>query len=167
MAAARPPFQVFGTARVVPPPGGFLQATAEAEAVLVAAVGEAVGPARRVADLFAGCGTFTLPLAARSEVLAAEGDAAAVAALAAGWRTIPGLRRVVAVVRDLFRRPLLARELAGFDAVVIDPPRAGAEAQAGPSPPPMCRWWQLFPAIRSPSPGTRRSSSTEATGSTG
>ena len=61
----RPPFQAMGAARVVPPPGAFLQATAEGEAALVAAVREAVGGARRVADLFAGCGTFALPLAAR------------------------------------------------------------------------------------------------------
>lgn len=130
LAEARPPIQAFGPARVVPPPAGFLQATAEAEAALVAAVREAVGPARRVADLFAGCGTFSLPLAVAAEVLAVEGDAAAVAALAAGWRASPGLQRVVAARRDLFQRPLLARELAGLDAVVIDPPRAGAEAQA-------------------------------------
>ena len=90
---------------------------------------EATAGARRVADLFCGCGTFALPLAARAEVLAVEGSAAMVAALAAGWRATPGLRRVVAARRDLFRRPLLAAELAGLDAVVIDPPRAGAEAQ--------------------------------------
>lgn len=130
LATARPPFQAMGAARVVPPPAAFLQATAEAEAALVAAVEAATAGARRVADLFCGCGTFTLPLAARAEVLAVEGSAPAVAALAAGWRGTPGLRRVVAATRDLFRRPLLARELAGLDAVVIDPPRAGAEAQS-------------------------------------
>jgi 23S rRNA (uracil1939-C5)-methyltransferase len=130
VAERRPPFQQLGAARVVPPPGGFLQATAEGEAALVAAVRAAVGDARRIGDLFAGCGTFTLPLAASAEVLAVEGDAAAVAALAAGWRRAPGLRRVVAVARDLFRRPLLPPELKGLDAVVIDPPRAGAEAQS-------------------------------------
>ena len=129
LAQARPPVQSLGPAQVVPPPAGFLQATAEAEAALVASVREAVGPARRVADLFAGCGTFSLPLAAASDVLAVEGDAAATAALAAGWRASPGLHRVVTARRDLFQRPLLARELAGLDAVVIDPPRAGAEAQ--------------------------------------
>lgn len=129
VAGFRPPFQVFGTARVVPPPGAFLQATASGEAALVAAAREAVGPARRIADLFCGCGTFALPLAEGAEVLAVEGDAEMVDALAAGWRATPGLRRVVARRRDLFRRPLLAAELAGLDAVVIDPPRAGAEAQ--------------------------------------
>jgi 23S rRNA (uracil1939-C5)-methyltransferase len=119
----------FGTARVVPPPGAFLQATAEGEAALLAAVAEAVGPARRIADLFAGAGTFALPLAQGAEVHAAEGDAAMVAALERGWREAGGLKRLTAEARDLFRRPLLPDELARFDAVVIDPPRAGAEAQ--------------------------------------
>ena len=126
----RPPFQAMGTARVVPPPGAFLQATAEGERALVEAVRAAVGGARRVADLFAGCGTFSLPLAAGAEVLAVEGEAAMLAALAEAARRTPGLRPVRTEARDLFRRPLLAGELGGFDAVVIDPPRAGAEAQS-------------------------------------
>ncbi len=130
VATARPPFQIFGAARVVPPPGAFLQATAQGEAALVAAARAAIGPASRIADLFCGCGTFTLPLADAAEVLAVEGDAAMVASLDAGWRAAPGLHRVVARQRDLFRRPLLAAELKGLDAVVIDPPRAGAEAQS-------------------------------------
>jgi 23S rRNA (uracil1939-C5)-methyltransferase len=130
VATLRPPFQQMGAARVVPPPAAFLQATAEGEAALVAAALAATAGARRVADLFCGCGTFTLPLAARSEVLAVEGAPGMVAALASGWRGAHGLRRVVAAARDLFRRPLLSHELAGLDAVVIDPPRAGAEAQS-------------------------------------
>jgi len=123
------PRQTLGRAHVVPPPGAFLQATAEGEAALVAAVREAVGEVGRLADLFAGCGTFALPLAEGAEVLAFEGDAAMIAALAAGWRGGSGLRRIDAVARDLFRRPLLAAEMASLDAVVIDPPRAGAAAQ--------------------------------------
>ena len=91
---------------------------------------EATAGARRIADLFAGCGTFALPLAGAAEVLAVEGDAAMSAALDAGWRQAPGLRPVEARTRDLFRRPLLAAEFAGIEAVVIDPPRAGAEAQS-------------------------------------
>ena len=130
VALRRQPVQAMGRAQVVPPPGAFLQATAEGEAVLVAAVREASAGARRVADLFAGCGTFALPLAETAEVRAVEGDGAMLTALAAGWRQAAGLRRVTTEVRDLFRRPLLAPELAGLDAVVIDPPRAGAEAQS-------------------------------------
>lgn len=130
VAQATPPFQIFGRARVVPPPGAFLQATQEGEAALVDAVREATRGAAHVADLFSGCGTFSLPLAETAEVHAAEGDAAAIAALDDGWRGATGLKRVTAEARDLFRRPLLADELARFDALVLDPPRAGAEAQA-------------------------------------
>jgi 23S rRNA (uracil1939-C5)-methyltransferase len=130
VAVRRPPFQTMGRARVAPPPGAFLQATAEGEAALVAAVRGTVGAAGRVADLFAGCGTFALPLAEGAEVHAVEGDAAMLAALDAGWRGAARLKRVTTEARDLFRRPLLAPELKRFEAVVLDPPRAGAEAQA-------------------------------------
>lgn len=123
------PMQRMGAALVSPPPGGFLQATAQGESDLLAAVAEAVGPARRIADLFAGSGTFTLPLAARAEVHAVESDAQALAALDRGWRGAQGLKRVTTEARDLFRRPMEPDDLRGFDAVVIDPPRAGAEAQ--------------------------------------
>ena len=123
------PVMFFGSARVTPPPGAFLQATAHGEAALLAAVAEAVGPARHIADLFAGCGTFALPLSAQAEVTAVEGEAAMVAALDKGWRGATGLKRLTTQTRDLFRRPLEPDELPGFDAVVIDPPRAGAEAQ--------------------------------------
>ena len=126
----RPPALAMGRAQVVPPPGGFLQATAEGQAALLAAVRRAVGGAARIADLYAGAGTFALPLAEAAEVHAVEGLAAPLAALDAGWRAAPGLRRVTTEQRDLSRRPLLADELARFDAAVIDPPRAGAEAQA-------------------------------------
>jgi len=119
----------FGRARVSPPPGAFLQATADGEAALLGAMREAVGNARHIADLFAGCGTFALPLAEQAEVHAVEGDAAMLAALDAGWRTASALKHVSTERRDLFRRPLLPDELTRFDALVIDPPRAGAEAQ--------------------------------------
>ncbi len=123
------PMQQMGRARVAPPPGAFLQATDHGESVLVAHIREAVGDAARIVDLFAGSGTFTLPLAERAEIAAYEGDAAMIAALDKGWRQAEGLKRVTAETRDLFRRPLEAEEFKGADAVVIDPPRAGAEAQ--------------------------------------
>jgi 23S rRNA (uracil1939-C5)-methyltransferase len=123
------PMLRFGSATVPLPPGGFLQATAEGEATLRDAVLRAVGTAARIVDLFAGLGTFALPLAERADVHAVEGEAAMVAALEAGWRAAPGLHRLTAERRDLFRRPLLADELKPYDAAVIDPPRAGAEAQ--------------------------------------
>lgn len=120
---------LFDGAAIVPPPGGFLQAVAHAEQVMAERVLAHVGKAKRVADLFSGCGAFALRLARRAEVLALEGDAASVAALDRGYRATPGLKRVTAERRDLFQRPLLPRELIGLDAVVFDPPRAGAEAQ--------------------------------------
>ncbi len=124
-----PPEQVMGVARVVPPPGAFLQATPEGEMALLSTVRQIVGGAVRVADLFSGCGTFALPLAQQARVHAVEGEAAMIAALDRGWRQAPGLKQVTTETRDLFRRPLMPDELARFDAVVLDPPRAGAEAQ--------------------------------------
>ena len=129
VALRAPPVQRMGRALVVPPPGAFLQATAEGESALLDAVRDAVGDAARIVDLFAGCGTFALPLAEQADLRAYEGDAAMIAALDRGWRQAPGLHRLTAEARDLFRRPLEPDELKGVDAVVIDPPRAGAEAQ--------------------------------------
>ncbi len=125
-----PAAQRFGGVIVVPPAGAFLQATRDGEAALVRAVRAAIPAARRVVDLFAGSGTFSFPLAGMAEVHAVEGDAAMLAALDSGWRQAEGLHRVTTEARDLFRRPLMADELAQFDAVVVDPPRAGAEAQS-------------------------------------
>ncbi|EAU48254.1 class I SAM-dependent RNA methyltransferase [Salipiger bermudensis] len=125
----RPPVQRMGRAEVVPPPGAFLQATPEGEAALLAAVREAVRGARHVVDLFAGCGTFALPLAEEMRVHAVEGDKGMTAALDKGWRMAEGLKHVTHEARDLFRNPLLPEDLERFDAAVIDPPRAGAEAQ--------------------------------------
>lgn len=123
------PILRLGNAPVSPPPGAFLQATKDGEAALVAAVQEIVGSGKRVADLFAGCGTFALPLAERAEVLAVEGDKAMTQALEDGWRQGKNLKKLTPIARDLFRNPLLPDELAKMDALVIDPPRAGAEAQ--------------------------------------
>ncbi len=128
VAMPRPPQLVMGGVPVMLPPAPFLQATREGEAALVAAVLAAVGPARRVADLFCGLGTFALPLSATAQVLAADAAGPAVAALGAAARQFG--RRVTIAHRDLFRRPYQAAELAGIDAIVFDPPRAGAQAQA-------------------------------------
>ena len=129
VAIRTPPTQQFGAARVAPPPGAFLQATHHGEAALLAAVKEAVGDATPVIDLFAGSGTFALPMAQNAAVHAVEGDGAMVAALDQGWRMAEGLKPVTTQTRDLYRRPLLPDELAKAGAVVLDPPRAGAEAQ--------------------------------------
>jgi len=129
IAMRTPPRHAFGKAKVVVPAGGFLQATAHGAATLQALVGEIVKGSKRVADLFAGSGTFTLPLAQISAVHAVEGDKAMVAALDQGWRMALDLKPVTSEARDLFRRPMLPDELAKFDAVVLDPPRAGAVEQ--------------------------------------
>ncbi len=124
------PAQTIGRATVVPPAGAFLQATAEGEAALLAGVREALGPQRRVVDLFAGVGTFALPLAETMEVHAVEGDREMIAALDLAARHTQHLHRLSTETRDLFRRPLEPDDLKGFTAAVIDPPRAGAEAQS-------------------------------------
>ncbi len=123
------PVQPMGKASILPPSGAFLQATTAGEAALVAAMQDAMAGAKRIADLFAGCGTFTLPLAEQAEVHAVEGEADMLKALDTGWRFAKGLKTVTAETRDLFARPLVPLELKHYDAVVIDPPRAGAAAQ--------------------------------------
>ncbi len=125
-----PSAQSFDGIETVPPPGAFLQATRHGEASLLASLRDAVGGAKKIADLFAGCGTFSLPLAKTAEVHAVESGADMLKALDTAWRRGAGLKRVTTEARDLFRRPLLRSELAGYDAIVIDPPRAGAEAQS-------------------------------------
>ena len=120
----------FGTAAVVPPPGAFLQAATAAEAEMVRLVTSAMPKAKRIADLFSGLGTFTFPLAASAQVLAVDGDRQAIAALEVAVKRSPGLKPIRSKVRDLFREPLSVKELESFNAVVFDPPRAGASAQA-------------------------------------
>ncbi|NOD31742.1 class I SAM-dependent RNA methyltransferase [Ruegeria atlantica] len=129
IAMRHAPVQRFGAAGVTPPPGAFLQATKDGEKALLKAVAEATRGAKRIVDLFAGSGTFSLPLAESAEVHAVEGEAAMIEALDQGWRRAQGLKRVTTEARDLFRRPLMPDELKSFDAIVLDPPRAGAEAQ--------------------------------------
>ena len=123
------PVVTMGVAQVTLPPGSFLQATMRGEQTLAELVMERTSKAKHVADLFCGVGPFALRLAARARVTALDSDAGAVAALqkAAG---APGLKPVKAEARDLFRRPLMPQELREFDAVVFDPPRQGAQAQA-------------------------------------
>jgi len=110
------------------PPGAFLQATPQGEAALLEAVLAGLPERGRVADLFAGCGTFTLPVASRGHaVMAVEGDAGVLAALDRAARA--GSLAVQTQTRDLAKRPLETDELAGFAAVILDPPRVGAAAQ--------------------------------------
>jgi 23S rRNA (uracil1939-C5)-methyltransferase len=110
------------------PIGGFLQATADGEGALIQAVAEAIGGAASVADLFAGLGTFAVPVSVKAKVLAVEGarDPALALRMAAN-RTG---RSIAVEHRDLFRRPMSDQEIGHFEAVILDPPRAGAKEQA-------------------------------------
>jgi 23S rRNA (uracil1939-C5)-methyltransferase len=130
IAQRRTPTLRMGTATVSLPPAAFLQATAEGEAVLSRLVLAACASAGNVADLFSGVGPFALRLGEKARVFAADDDGGAIAALKRAAATTSGLKPVEAEVRDLFRNPLMATELRSFDAVVFDPPRQGAQAQA-------------------------------------
>lgn len=134
LVMSRQPLVSFGPATVPVPPGGFLQAVPEAEAAMVERAVEALRGAKKIADLFCGAGTFTFPLATLAPVLAADASAAGIAALKAGVGTAKGLKPITAEARDLFRRPLAPYDLRGCDAVVLDPPRAGAREQTAQLP---------------------------------
>jgi 23S rRNA (uracil1939-C5)-methyltransferase len=126
----RPVHVTFGGVPVALPPGAFLQASAPAEAQIRTAVGEAIGEVATAADLFAGCGTFGLPLAAAGcRVHAVEAQLTMLKALADAARAARFADRLTAEARDLERAPLAGPELR-FDAAILDPPRAGARAQA-------------------------------------
>jgi 23S rRNA (uracil1939-C5)-methyltransferase len=124
------PVVTLGPALVKPPPHAFLQPTRVGEAALQERVLAVTIKAKTMLDLFSGLGTFSLPLAARAKVHAVEAEAAMLDALAAAARHAKGLKPLTTETRDLFKRPLTPLELGAFDAVVLDPPRAGAEAQA-------------------------------------
>jgi 23S rRNA (uracil1939-C5)-methyltransferase len=130
IAQPRTPTLRIGAATVGLPPAAFLQATAEGEATLARLVLAACADAKYVADLFCGVGPFALRLAANTRVLAADDDEAAIAALKRAASTATGLKPVETTTRDLFKDPLTAAELKKLDAVVFDPPRQGAQAQA-------------------------------------
>ena len=128
LAQGVPEMQV-GRAFLRPPPGSFIQASAEAEAFMASLVRQHLKFALEVADLFSGCGTFALRLAEEARVHAAEGNAEALEALEDSARAAPGLKPITAEVRDLFRDPLPAAALSRFQGLVLNPPRAGAAKQ--------------------------------------
>ncbi|MDX1483486.1 MAG: class I SAM-dependent RNA methyltransferase [Alphaproteobacteria bacterium] len=130
VAALGPVTARFGGVPVPLPPLAFLQASAAGEAALVEAVTAAVPDGAAVVDLYSGAGTFTFPLSRGRRVAAFDGDADLIGTLDGAARAAGLGATVAGSVRNLARRPLLASELAGFDAAVLDPPRAGAAAQA-------------------------------------
>lgn len=132
VAIRRAPTVTFAGVAVEPPPGAFLQATRAGEAAIVGAVTAALADlpdGARIADLFAGIGTLTLPLGGRFRLRAVEGDAAAAEALRRAANAAGLGPRLAVETRDLAARPLLPGECGGLDAVVLDPPRDGARAQ--------------------------------------
>jgi 23S rRNA (uracil1939-C5)-methyltransferase len=124
------PSVVVGHAQVTLPPGSFLQATVAGERALAQLVQDHVGKAKVIADLFCGLGPFALRLAEQARIIAFDADAGAIAALKQATNMTSGLKPIEAETRDLFKRPLYATELKRVDALVFDPPRQGAEAQA-------------------------------------
>ncbi|MEM1376895.1 MAG: methyltransferase [Pseudomonadota bacterium] len=126
----RKPIVLFDDIPVEIPAGAFLQAVPAIEAQMRELVASHLTGTKRVLDLFSGCGTFSLPLAKNHTVHAVEMDQASLDALAAAARKQPTLKQVSTERRDLFERPVTTAEMEGFDALVFDPPRAGAEAQA-------------------------------------
>ena len=133
LLAPAPPVLKLGELAVTPPPGAFLQATQDAEVALQHAVATIIGDAARVLDLFAGCGTLGLPLLpALSQLTVAESDRAALAAIREAVDGAGRGAQLACVEADLMEAPLMEDDLNGFDAVIIDPPRAGAAAQCLP-----------------------------------
>ena len=129
VCAEREPYLETSAGAITPPPGAFFQASATAERHMAQLIVEGIGKAKRVADLFCGSGTFTLPLAQRARVLAIDSDKSALQAVTNAARFAVGLKPIETRLRDLFGEPLSPLELAEVDAVVFDPPRAGAKSQ--------------------------------------
>jgi len=130
LLAPAPPVLRLGDIAVTPPPGAFLQATQDAEAALQQAVADIIGKPARLLDLFAGCGTLGLPLlSGLSQLTAAESDRAALTALKQAVSAAGRGAQLACIQTDLMEAPLMDSDLDGFDAVILDPPRAGAAAQ--------------------------------------
>lgn len=130
LLAPAPPLLRIGEIAVTPPPGAFLQATRDSEAALQQTVASILGKATRVIDLFAGCGTLSLPLLGRlSRLTVAESDASALAAMKAAVDSAGRGAQLECLETDLMRAPLTADRFVDVDAVIVDPPRAGAAAQ--------------------------------------
>lgn len=130
VASRATPVVSIGKTLVQVPPGSFLQATKSGEEALANLVVASLGKSKSVADLFCGIGPFALRIAENAKVTAIDSDKPAIASLARAARLTSGIKPLKTEARDLMREPLVVNELKEFDAVVFDPPRAGAEAQA-------------------------------------
>jgi 23S rRNA (uracil1939-C5)-methyltransferase len=112
------------------PPNSFLQPTRDGERILQQTIQSALDGARHILDLFAGCGTFSFAVARKASVHAVDSDRPALAALESAARKAQKLKPITTEARNLFGRPIQPIELKRFDAVIVDPPRAGCSAQA-------------------------------------
>ena len=124
-----PPVQMFDTIRIVPPEVFFMQATKEAEEVMVKEVCDALKDEKSVVDLFSGLGTFSLPLSKTKEVFAFEQSPQMLKALNNAWRYTPKLKAIKTQIRNLQKNPISKEGLSKIEGAVINPPRAGARAQ--------------------------------------
>ena len=129
IASTKPPVQVMGNVRIIPPEKFFMQATKDAEIAMVRDICDSLENETIVADLFSGCGTFTLPLSETKKVSAFESSFQMLQALDNAYRVTPNLKVIETNVRNLQKRPLSFEELSGFGGVVINPPRSGAAEQ--------------------------------------
>jgi 23S rRNA (uracil1939-C5)-methyltransferase len=131
LVALHAPVLKVGKAFIIPPPGAFVQAVAQAEEIIAEKICEALKKykSKRVADLFAGCGAFSLRIAEFCSVHAVESHEASLKALQTAAQSVQGFKPVTIEKRDLFRRPLLPQELNAYDAIILNPPRQGAAAQ--------------------------------------
>jgi 23S rRNA (uracil1939-C5)-methyltransferase len=129
LTLGEPAVEISGV-QIVPPPGAFVQASVEAEVAMITLVNAHVGKAKRVADLFCGVGAFSFALMRHASVHAIDSNGDAVHALKEAANRMKSLKPITAERRDLHAFPLSPEELRSFDAVVFDPPYAGAKAQA-------------------------------------
>jgi 23S rRNA (uracil1939-C5)-methyltransferase len=121
----------FGTINVELPVGSFLQATHTGQMAITDIILEHTKGYKRVADLYCGCGTYSLPLAQNGHIVHAyEGGHEMVTAIHNAARKSNFEDKIIAHFRDLYKRPLKQHELKNFDALVINPPRNGAKPQA-------------------------------------
>ena len=129
IASIKPPVQIFGNVKIVPPELFFMQATLDSERAMVKDICESLENETIVADLFSGCGTFTLPLSQTKKVIAFENSFQMLKALDTAYRDASNLKVIETIVRNLQRNPVTSEELSRVSGVVINPPRSGAAEQ--------------------------------------
>ena len=126
---SKPPVQRIGKIQIFPPEKFFMQATKEAEIIMVRDVCEALSNAKNIVDLFSGFGTFSIPLSHTKKILAFEQSAEMLSSLDSAWRRTSELKVIKTSIRNLFKNPVSVEELSDIDGAVVNPPRSGSSAQ--------------------------------------